>query len=155
TTVILFVLAIAAFDCAQPTSAWVFDRQEFHRDIAEHFAWLGPIFAAVYAALYARFAAQWGYLSGTYNQIKAAEASKANASAAALASWKAGFIEDAELLHLSAKPPFCSVIATWGQEQMVKDAYTHNTPGSDQKFNGVMSSALSACRRDDEGFTPF
>ncbi len=33
----------------------------------------GAIFAAVYFALYARFASQWSYLANLYNKIKEAE----------------------------------------------------------------------------------
>jgi hypothetical protein len=34
--------------------------------------WPGAIFAAVWASLYARFASQWSYLAGVYNQIRQA-----------------------------------------------------------------------------------
>ena len=36
------------------------------------FGWIGAIFAAAYAALYARFASQWSYLAGVYNQMREA-----------------------------------------------------------------------------------
>ncbi len=50
--------------------------------------WLGALFGAVYAGLYARFASQWLYLANTYNQIKAAEC-RSESSARPLAEWKA------------------------------------------------------------------
>jgi hypothetical protein len=37
---------------------------------ADSIGWIGAIFAAVYAALYARFASQWSYLAGVYNQMR-------------------------------------------------------------------------------------
>jgi hypothetical protein len=37
-----------------------------------------------------------------------------------LAEWKAGFIEDAQDLHLALKPLFASVIRAWGSEAEVK-----------------------------------
>lgn len=75
------------------------------------------IFGVTYAALYARFASQWGYIANLYNQIKQAEveaavsapqgalattgaaAASPTPTSAVLAQWKAGFIEDASSAH--------------------------------------------------------
>ncbi|HEX2451656.1 MAG TPA: hypothetical protein VHJ69_10965 [Gemmatimonadales bacterium] len=89
--------------------------------------WLGGILAAVYAALYARFAAQWTHLAGLYNQIKAAEVRAAESDTEktkqALANWKAGFIEDADALHLATKPMFAVIIRHWLAEEVVRSEY--------------------------------
>jgi hypothetical protein len=62
--------------------------------------------------VYARFASQWTYLAGVYNQIKAAEARR-DADAEKLAEWKQGFIADAEALHLDNNPIFVDLVAAW------------------------------------------
>ena len=57
---------------------------------------------AAYISLYARFVSQWTYLAGLYNLIKQVEASGC-ADPNVIAEWKAGYLEDAENLHLAAK----------------------------------------------------
>lgn len=102
----------------------------------------GPvIFGAVYAALYARFASQWTYMANLYNQIKQAEVTMQPATAgqsasvqtspplAALAQWKAGFIEDALAVHMATKPSVAGVIKAWHSDPAVLqalNAYTTN-----------------------------
>jgi len=49
----------------------------------------GAVFAGVYAALYTRFASQWGYLANVY-----------------------GFIDDAFILHLAAKESFAGAVSS-------------------------------------------
>ncbi len=111
------------------------------------------VFAGTYAAFYARFASQWGYLADLYNQIKSKQIDVAlqgkcvdlqalrdevvqnparepttffcNA-AYLLAQWKVGFIEDAIALHLAEKPLFASVISNWKSDDVVKVALHHS-----------------------------
>ncbi|VDO51962.1 unnamed protein product [Brugia timori] len=106
------------------------------------------IFGATYAALYARFASQWGYIANLYNQIKQSEVDAAGSAQAAapatsisgtavspspsdaalvLAQWKAGFIEDALALHMASKPSIAGVIGAWFKDQYVKDAFMNST----------------------------
>src|SRR5438046_3051938 len=62
----------------------------------------GVLFAGAYTAFYARFASQWSYLAGVYNQIMAAQVRGIPTDPAgqnAFDAWQAGFIEDAEELH--------------------------------------------------------
>jgi len=99
--------------------------------------WFGAIFAAVYAGFYARFASQWSYLANLYNQIKATECTK-DCNADELAKWKAGFIEDAEELHLAAKPLFASVLLAWAGDQTVKAMFEKYTPGGTERFDRLM-----------------
>jgi hypothetical protein len=49
-------------------------------ELADNIEWLGAIFAGVYVAFYTRFAAQWEYIAGPYNQIKAIECQDHEAS---------------------------------------------------------------------------
>lgn len=109
--------------------------------------WIGTLFGAAYAALYARFASQWGYLADVYNQIKAAEAraSQDDTSAAKIiAEWKAGFIEDAEHLHLATKSQFASIIIAWSKQTGVKEAYEAHTIGGDARFSALMGKVIRA-----------
>lgn len=88
------------------------------------------VYAAVYTSFYARFVSQWTYLSNLYNQIKNADmdlckscgkndvsglCGKGCNSAARkkIDGWKAGFIEDAEALHMETKSIFATVIYIW------------------------------------------
>ena len=48
------------------------DFGQLKMDITGHLPALGGIFAGVYTALYARFASQWSYLAGVYNQMREA-----------------------------------------------------------------------------------
>lgn len=89
--------------------------------ILEYFPFIGVAFGAAYAAFYSRFAAQWEYLAGVYNDIKRTEVDIAisergpTSGRAELAQWKKAFIEDALSLHLAYKPLFASVVADWIQ----------------------------------------
>ena len=83
------------------------------QNLGDTVPWLGAIFAAVWAALYARFASQWGYLAGVHNQLRQTlvtlkdlnkNLDKANADQLDL--WKAEFVRDALDLHLATKPTF-------------------------------------------------
>ena len=94
--------------------------------------WFAGLFGATYAGLYARFASQWSYLAGVYNSIKAAEVSLCTRDHGArwtLSEWKAGFIEDAESLHLATKPTVAPVILAWGKDHLVRRAFRLQVPG--------------------------
>ncbi len=98
--------------------------------------WLSAVFGGVYLALYARFSSQWAYLASLYNQIKQTEAT-AGVNPAVLASWKAGFIEDAENLHLACKSSFAPVIKAWGADTAVENAFAKYAPGSTSRWNAL------------------
>lgn len=114
--------------------------KRFMRVSRELFQWFGAMFAALYAALYSRFASQWAYLAGLYNQIKQAEARK-EGDLAKLCDWKAGFLEDAEELHLATKPLFASVIVAWADDPGVETAYLRNTRGGLERFHALLGRA--------------
>jgi hypothetical protein len=74
---------------------------------ADTIPWLGAIFFAVYAALYARFSSQWNYLAGTYNLLMQTQAMIDNPDDnEKIQHWKVALVEDAEDLHLATKPMF-------------------------------------------------
>ncbi|OWV00691.1 hypothetical protein B7994_06470 [Fibrobacter sp. UWR2] len=106
------------------------------------------IYAAVYTSYYARFVSQWTYISNLYNQIKNAEISMCigcdgktpctpdvsvvncnRCAALKLNGWKAGFIEDAETLHMVTKPLFAGVIYSWltKNDEVAKIYKTHHS----------------------------
>jgi hypothetical protein len=120
-----------------------------------HLTWFGALFAAVYFALYARFAAQWTYLANLYNQIKGVEARVSNTddSKRVLAEWKAGFLEDAEELHLATKTVFVSVLKIWAEDKEVEAQYIANTPGGKTRFDALMKDILAAYERHEKKFT--
>jgi hypothetical protein len=101
--------------------------------------WLGAIIAAVYAGFYSRFASQWTYLAGLYNQIMAAAAQQPtlplDEQNRILASWRAGFIEDAEDLHLATKPSYAGVIMSFLTMEGVREAYDQNTAGGEKRLS--------------------
>jgi hypothetical protein len=82
------------------------------RNAEDALPWLGATFAGVYAALYARFAQQWNYLAGTYNQLYQTQAQIQNPNAnEKIRYWKVAFAEDAADLHLATKPMFAPLVS--------------------------------------------
>lgn len=84
-------------------------------------AWLG-LLGAVYLSYYARFASQWSYVSGLYNQIKEFECANAKSIYAQpvdpqmrqeFLDWKCDFIMDAWDLHLIGKRAFAAITRIW------------------------------------------
>ncbi|MBI3897619.1 MAG: hypothetical protein HY308_04890 [Gammaproteobacteria bacterium] len=108
---------------------------------------LGTIFAASYFGLYARFASQWSYLANLYNQIKATETVIADGDTKGLrviAEWKAGFMEDAQDLHLATKKNVVSTILIWGSDKAVSKAFADHTPGGKERFNALIKDVKAA-----------
>jgi hypothetical protein len=110
--------------------------------VLEKLPWFGAIFASVYIALYARFASQWTYLANVYNSIKETEARVASDVKAVpiIADWKAGFLEDAEHLHLATKGTFVATIKIWGEDKNVEKTFVENTPGKEKRFADLMDT---------------
>ena len=116
-----------------PTRTYQPDFSEFLKQFSEKLPWLGAIFVAVYAGLYARFSSQWTYLANLYNSIKQTEAScKDNLNQTKLAEWKDGFMEDAVLLHLANKDIFKSVIDEWEKDPEVKKVRNNDSNSSNE-----------------------
>lgn len=129
---------------------FAFGGYKHYVDCVDTLPWFGATFAAVYAALYARFSSQWSYLAGLYNQIKQTEAQlrpEDRWGNWVLAQWKAGFIEDAEVLHLATKRVFASVIETWARSEHVRRAYVQTVPGGEKKLTELLHR-IRAAKRD-------
>ena len=102
---------------------------------------------ASYVALYARFVAQWGYLAGLYNMIKQTEAT-AGSDKKIIAEWKAGYLEDAENLHLAAKNNLAPVLYAWVKDPSVIRAYIKNTPGGANRLRRLRRLACRAYEQE-------
>ena len=115
--------------------------------------WFVALFGAAYAGLYTRFASQWSYLAGVYNAIKAAE-TRAGATDGraliALAEWKAGFIEDADSLHLATKPTIAPIILAWGRDELVSGAFHRHVPGGARRLSSLIDRVERSLARWEE-----
>jgi hypothetical protein len=135
----LFLVSIAITQCLESGRTFDYSSQEFKSAVTKNFTWFGAIFGAVYFALYARFASQWGYLANLYNQIKAAEVKDLSVDRLlVMAQWKAGFIEDSEDLHLSTKGVFAGIIRTWLEDKDVKESFIKHAPGGQGRLDNLL-----------------
>ena len=98
---------------------------------------------ASYLTLYARFVSQWSYLAGLYNLIKQTEAT-ACVDQKVIAQWKAGYLEDAENLHLAAKNNLAPVLHAWTKDAAVESEYIKSTPGGKKRFDELSIVAKRA-----------
>jgi hypothetical protein len=144
--VVLYVLYLLLLNAVDPNRTSHFSMSEVLVQTSGLPKAFGTVFAATYAALYTRFASQWTYLAGLYNQIKAVEC-KAGAEENALAQWKAGFIEDASDLHLLSKKMFASVVKAWGANPDVRNAFATYSCGGGPRFDELMAQADDAWNR--------
>jgi hypothetical protein len=126
-------------------------------DFVEILPWLAAIFAGVYVALYTRFSSQWTYLANLFNQIVQAQLALPEkpheAQLNTMASWKAAFIEDAEDLHLAAKPMFLVAVQDWGSDARVASRFVHNTVGGEQRLTALLKR-LEMIREQAEEAAP-
>jgi hypothetical protein len=115
----------------------------------------------------ARFASQFAYLAELHNQIKRAEAHAAEAILRGplptltevtlavrlpwdvLAEWKAGFLEDAEALHLATKSLFASDIKDWGIDPQVRQAIARTPPGGQASLDRLLVNITAVVQRED------
>jgi hypothetical protein len=117
--------------------------------------WLGAIFAAVWAALYARFSSQWTYLANVYNQIKQTLVTMDNLSelpkndpdrAEQLRLWRAGFVEDALDLHLATKPMFATFVKRTLDDTAVATRFDQYTVNGRQTSRAAPKTVEKAAR---------
>ena len=133
----LYLIAISIKSRVTPGTTWYFDLVSFRVLIAETIPWFGAIFAGVYVALYSRFASQWNYLATLYNQIMQAAVEnppKGISRESALRLWQAGFIEDAEDLHLAGKPMFASIINSMLGKPETREYFIAHSPGGAERL---------------------
>jgi hypothetical protein len=135
-----YVIALGFESYFQASSALSFDWGELKRLLGTHPSWLGTFFAAAYAALYARFSAQWTYLAGLYNQLMAAEGKDPTATLTGAClerrqRWWHAFIEDAVELHLASKTSYATVIANRLKEKRISDMFEESDKAGKTRLN--------------------
>lgn len=153
TAIWMFALTLVTQNAIDPSKVWIFDAAQLQRDVADRLPWFGAIFAAAYAAYYARFSSQWNYLANLYNLIKAAEVNGVD-SAGAMAQWKAGFIEDADDLHLATKRMFAYVIRAWADDPDVKSEFIGYTVGHERRLRRLLKRVRAAIARAEHSYRP-
>jgi hypothetical protein len=153
-TIWLFIPAFLLKTALADNKVWCVDLRQGAADFVDVLPWLGAMFGAVYIAFYTRFSSQWTYLANLYNQIVQAQLALPNDDAERrldiLAAWKAGFIEDAEDLHLAAKPMFIVAIQQWGSDALVAKKFDKNTVGGEIRLKKLMDR-LASIRKEAGG----
>lgn len=140
-----FLLALGFTDALRPTAEISFNWPRLRYLIPERAEWFAVLFGGAYAALYARFSAQWEYLAGLYNTILATSISMDDSDEQArkkLCVWWAAFIEDADDLHLATKPMFASVIRHLLKEERWRDvvrSFERSSPGGKERLRRIRS----------------
>jgi hypothetical protein len=138
---LLFLSFIALKHLLDPGRAWIFSVAALQQEAHQSLPVFGALLAAVYATLYTRFAAQWNYLAGLFNQIVQAEIDLADSDSheklSSLAWWKAAFIEDAEELHLSTKRIFVPAIRDWLGDAEVKTEFIGSVLGGEKRCESL------------------
>jgi hypothetical protein len=135
---------------------WAFELIAARALISETLPWFGAIFAGVYAALYARFSSQWSYVADLYNQIMATAVQVRHEPAEGepqLSTWWAGFIEDAEDLHLATKPMFAGVIRSLLDQHRVRSAFVSGTAGGEARLLRLQAAVNEAWVRAERKYS--
>lgn len=143
--------ALVLRNLIDPELGWGFSSNALRAQVLELAPWFVAAAGAVYAALYARFSSQWGYLASLYNQIKQVEIELLHAGASdldkakeKLAQWKAGYIEDAQDLHLHTKANIAGIIHCWGTDPDIAKAFTSWAPGGPQRWERIRNEVQVA-----------
>ena len=151
TTAIVYAVAVGVRSRLEPGATWLPSLTELRTAVHDTLPWAGAIFAAVYAGYYSRFASQWTYLANLYNQIMATQAQAPGgtdpARSAAYANWMAGFVEDAEDIHLATKPMYAAVIKSMLEDDKVRDAYARHTVGGTARLEETRRRVNAAIAR--------
>ncbi|WP_426747632.1 hypothetical protein VZQ01_09615 [Myxococcus faecalis] len=149
-TLLVYLVALPLKVVTDPASVWgTLSLRGLLGDIHDTAPWAGAVFAGAYAALYARFASQWAYLAGLYNQILQAELTLAPAQKKRLEVWWVGFIEDALELHLATKPMFAAVIRHLLKKPGVRKEFKEGVPGGKWRLP-ELQAAVDAVGADTE-----
>lgn len=151
TSLVIYSALICVLHIFDPESKMGISYFAFRREFVDSVEFLGAIFGGVYLALYARFSSQWSYIADLYNQIKSAELNT-SANEAQLSSWKAGFIEDAEDLHLATKGSIASVVHHWGITSEVINQYKATVPGKEARLTALLVCVDKAYSKQEEKY---
>lgn len=145
------ILVLVLRNVLDPDLSWDFSAPSLKAQLIELAPWFAAAAGAVYAALYARFSSQWSYLATLYNQIKQTEIQLLNPSVPdlmtaqdRLAQWKAGYIEDAQDLHLHTKSNIAGIIHFWSRDSNVAEAFINWAPGGQARWDKVQADVIEA-----------
>jgi hypothetical protein len=145
------ILVLVLRNVLDPDLSWDFSAPSLKAQLIELAPWFAAAAGAVYAALYARFSSQWSYLATLYNQIKQTEIQLLIPSVPdlmtaqdRLAQWKAGYIEDAQDLHLHTKSNIAGIIHFWSRDSNVAEAFINWAPGGQARWDKVQADVLEA-----------
>jgi hypothetical protein len=150
---LLTAFTILLRNLIDPHTGHRFSSDALRSQIIEIAPWFAAAMGAVYAALYARFASQWAYLAALYNQIKQAElemtyaAQNVQGAKDNLAEWKAGYIEDAQVLHLHAKKNVAAIIFHWSKDPAIQKAFEDASAGGAVRWAHLQADVAAAYRR--------
>ena len=146
----IYLLTIFAKHLADPNRTFSPNLHELLTELEKGIPIFGAIFAAVYFALYARFASQWIYLSNLYNKIVETEARTTDDARTVkiLAGWKADFLEDALDLHLATKRVFAPIVLQWANVEAVKDHFVDRTTRTPQVFGTLVADVRAVCEME-------
>ena len=128
----------------EPGAVLRFDAANLREVVKDTLPWAGAIFAGVYATLYGRFSSQWLYLATLYNQLMATQAQAPDYD---YSGWKAGFIEDAEDLHLSLKPMYATIIADMLKEDTIRERYVADVPNGGERLKKLEKNIPHVLKR--------
>lgn len=143
-TAVILLILLGVQNISDPHRTWQPSWHEFIAQLDPKV--VGTVLAALYAALYARFASQWTYVAGVYNQIKATElkSGQTDREILILSQWKAGFIEDVSDLHLLCKRMFVSTVIGWGEDPGVRESFDKSCCGGAARFDRILRRARLA-----------
>lgn len=153
TATLIYIATILLKISIDPHPEIALNISQIRTEVAATLPWLGAIFAGAYVALYTRFASQWSYLAGIYNDMMSAAVQMAPADPGALSAlhlWQAGFIEDADDLHLAQQPVFAAVIKGVLLKPEVRSNFVQHSSGGQARLDRIeaqIAVALVAAAR--------
>ncbi len=158
-TLTFSVVAVMLKAWIHPQENFTWSLQSLQGELVELAGWISGFFGAAYLALYTRFVSQWSYLANVYNLIKQAEAAE-GAQTGVITEWKAGFLEDADHLHLVGKKSLAPIIKHWAEDKAVATAFLAATPGGQTQLDriwrraDVLYSSLALAERNLPAASP-
>lgn len=154
---LLFIGGLGLRDLIDPTRALQFDLHRLRVVATEQFAWFGAILAFAYVGFYARFSSQWAYLQSVYNSFMETEATIDPNNKHAwrtLYCWQAGFIEDADTLHLARKPIFARLIQNLLADKDVREQFEIGTSGGKERLARLELQISAVVQAEERKYKP-
>lgn len=149
-----YLAAVGLRSITEPGAEFVFSCAELKEVVNDTIPWFGAIFAAAYAAFYARYSNHCGYLASLYNQIMSVKAALGenaySGNNRALINWQVGFIVDAREMHLANKELFRGVVMSILDLPEVRSEFLKSFEGSKEKQHEQYSAFCKLIRRKED-----